>query len=182
MGQSKEVSLRLKVVQAYEKEKLSYQALSERFQLNYHTVRTWCKRYNDLGIKGLSPQYKSSGRKVNFEHERSYRLIRLTKHLHPLWGVPYIVAKVKEDYPTLLLQSIRHYQRRLRAEPSTKVPPPKIPRSSSKERPRQAHDEWQIDAKERITLASGLPACYLNVTDTKSNAILICKAFPPQPD
>ncbi|MCB9339942.1 MAG: hypothetical protein H6577_17595 [Lewinellaceae bacterium] len=35
-----------------------------------------------------------------------------------------------------------------------------------------------MDANERIGLADGSEGCYLNVTDTKSNAILKAKAFP----
>ncbi|MCB9291910.1 MAG: hypothetical protein H6559_02085 [Lewinellaceae bacterium] len=51
---------------------------------------------------------------------------------------------------------------------------------------RQAHDEWQIDAKEQVKLeAAGQAklepreeACYLNITDTKSHALLNARAFP----
>lgn len=175
------MALRLKVVQARQIERLSYAELGRRFNLNYHTVRTWCKRFESQGISGLSPSYSNCGRSVCRQAHRNFRLVRLLKHLHPTWGVPYILARIKEDYPMLELQGIRHYQRLLQ-KASDKAPKPTLPRSKQSDRPRQAHDEWEVDAKERITLAGGQKACYLNVTDSKSSAILKCKAFPPLPN
>jgi hypothetical protein len=76
--------------------------------------------------------------------------------------------------------SDRQYQRQLKADAHEIVAPaPKLPKPPPAQRPRLAHDEWQVDAKERIALEDGSEGCYLNITDTKSNALLKAKAFPP---
>ncbi|MCK6693698.1 MAG: hypothetical protein L6Q97_16580, partial [Thermoanaerobaculia bacterium] len=94
--------------------------------------------------------------------------------------MPYITTRIRERFPQLALLSDRQYQRRLRSEASeVAIPPPRLPRQPSPERPRLANDEWQVDANERIGLTDGSEGCYLNVTDRKSNALLKAKAFPP---
>ena len=62
---------------------------------------------------GLIPRYYNCGRHVISGAERSFRLVRLLKHLHPTWGVAYILVRVRRGYPGLALQSERQYQRRL---------------------------------------------------------------------
>lgn len=80
------------------------------------------------------------------------------------------------------LQSIRTYQRRLKKVKPSGLPCPKVPKSEPGYEVQQAHDEWQIDANERIPLIhpsnQQKQACYLNITDTKSHAILKAKPFP----
>ena len=183
MGQPIDSSLRLEIVKTRKEEKLSYRALVARYKLNYHTVRDFCQSYEEQGESALVPDYSNCGRKVAPQAEKAYRLVRLVHHFHPDWGVPYIVTKIGVDYPYLALQSERTYQRRLKkACPKVEIPPPKVPRASLINDVRQAHDEWQIDAKEQIKLESGQQVCYLNITDTKSHALLKAKPFPPEVD
>ncbi len=40
------------------------------------------------------------------------------------------------------------------------------------------HQTWQVDAKECLVLPDGTEACYLNVTDEKTAAVLKAKVFP----
>ena len=125
--------------------------------------------------------YSSTDNYARF-HEKSFRLVRLLKHLHPSWGVPYIITRVKECYPALPLQSVRHYQRRLGLA-TGKVPQPTLPKVPPQSRPRQPHDEWEVDAKERIEFDGGKQkACFLNITDAKTNAQLKAEVFPPRQD
>lgn len=180
MGQAKSASLRLQIVTA-RGQGLSYSELCQRFKVNYHTVRTLCLRYEAIGQSALRPDYSKCGRPVKAEHEKCFRLVRLIKHLHPLWGVPLIVARIKESYPNLSMQSVRHYQRKLNLA-TNKVPKASLPKKPTQDRPRQAHDEWEVDAKERIDFADGQKACFLNITDAKTNALLKAKVFPPLED
>ena len=183
MGQPIPCSLRLEIVKAREEEKLSYRSLADRFKVNYHTARNLCRSYEQRGESALVADYSNCGRWVDPLAEKAYRLVRLVQHLHPDWGVPYIVTKIAVNYPHLALQSERHYQRRLKKDcPKIELPPATIPRENLINDVRQAHDEWQIDAKEQIKLESGEEACYLNVTDTKSHALLKAKTFPPRMD
>lgn len=180
MGQAKQAAFRLQVVQERQSEGLSYSALCKRHGVSYNTVRSICICYESKGEASLVPDYSACGRPVSADAEKGYRLIRLLKHLHPGWGVPYITTRVRERYPQLALLSDRQYQRRLRSEVTAlALPPPRLPKQQPAERPRLANDEWQVDANERIGLADGSEGCYLNVTDTKSNALLKAMAFPP---
>ena len=183
MGQAIASSLRIEIVKAKKKENLSYRALSDRYKVSYHTVRNLCLSYEEQGESALVPDYSNCGRKISPSSEKAYRLVRLISHFHPSWGVPYIVTKIGIDYPELTLQSVRTYQRRLKKDcPKVEIPPPKVPREDLINDVRQVHDEWQMDAKEQIKLASGQEVSYMNITDTKSNALLKAKPFPPKGD
>ncbi|MCH2043014.1 MAG: hypothetical protein MK212_02650 [Saprospiraceae bacterium] len=46
-----------------------------------------------------------------------------------------------------------------------------------KKKVKEVHDEWQIDAKENLTLQDGSRACYLNIVDKKSGAVLASHCF-----
>ncbi len=158
---------------------MSYTALCERFGVNYGTVRNICRAYETKGESGLVPDYSACGRRADVRFERGYRLVRLVKHFHPDWGVAYITTRIRERFPELALLSDRQYQRRLKADmPKVALPAPKLPRQSP-QKPKLPHDEWQLDAKERMVLEDGSEGCYLNCTDTKSHAMLKGKAFPP---
>jgi hypothetical protein len=181
MGQAKPASFRLQIVQERQSASISYTELSKRHGVCYNTVRSICSFYESKGESGLLPDYSACGRPVTPGSEKGYRLVRLMKHLHPGWGVPYITTRIRERFPGLGLLSDRQYQRRMKADtPDVVVPAPRLPKQPPPERPRLANDEWQVDANERIGLADGSEGCYLNVTDAKSNALLKAKAFPPR--
>lgn len=180
MGQAKDVLLRQQVASDH---KLgdSYSSLAIRYGLSYNTIRTICMRYKELGAPGLIPRYANCGRQVAEGSERSFRLVRLLKHLHPTWGVGYLLVCIRQNYPELVLQSERHYQRRL-ASGGNILPKPQLPNSPLVERSRLPHDTWQIDAKERIGMADGKERCFLNITDEKTASLLTAKGFSPGAD
>lgn len=178
MGKAKTASQRQEVIDCWQRERLSYQSLSKRFNLSYNTVRNICLNYQKKGNTSLLADYSSCGRPIKKEAEKAYRLVRLVRHYHPDWGVPYILTKIKRSFPQLILQSVRNYQKRLRVSiPKEPLPPPIVPRSQRMGKVRKAHDEWQIDAKERIRLPTKEEVCFLNITDTKTNAMLKVKPF-----
>lgn len=179
MGQAKAVSIRQKIALAH-KQGCSYSSLAREYSMSYNTIRSICIRYESSGELGLIPHYGNCGRLISKDSERSFRLVRLIKHLHPDWGISYILVRLGLEYPDLSFQSERHYQRRI-AFKRTKVPPSQIPAVNS-DRARLAHDTWQIDAKERIGLSDGKEYCFLNVTDEKTAALLKTKTFPPGAD
>lgn len=157
----------------------TYTELSEAYGVSFQTVQTICRRFEAEGERGLAPRYANCGRQVKEEHELSFRLVRLLKSLHPSWGIAYILGRIRRDYPQLPLQSERHYQRRTRLL-GGKLPKAQVPRSPPATAARVPHETWQIDAKECLQLADGSVACYLNVTDEKTAAVLAAKVFPPR--
>lgn len=179
MAQAKDVLLRKQIAFDH---KLgdTYSSLAQRYAVSYNTVRSICRRYEEFGEPGLLPRYSDCGRHVSSLAERSFRLVRLLKHLHPGWGVAYILVRIGRDYPGLTLQSERHYQRRL-ANGGGTLPKPQLPSAPPAERSRLPHDTWQIDAKERIGTANGQERCFLNITDDKTAGLLKAKCFPLGP-
>ena len=180
MAQAKDLMVRQQIASDH-KLGASYSSLARQYGMNYNTVRTICVRYEELGEVGLVPRYSNCARPVVEGAERSFRLIRLLKHLHPTWGVGYILVRIRRDYPGLLLQSERHYQRRL-GKRSGALPKPQLPSAKSSEHSYLPHDTWQIDAKERIGTTEGQEWCFLNITDEKTAALLKVKGFPPGAD
>lgn len=179
MAQAKEISVRQKIALAHQ-QGCSYSSLARDYGMSYNTIRSICIRYQASGESGLIPHYSNCGRLISVNSERSFRLVRFIKHMHPDWGIAYILVRLKMDYPDLQFQSERHYQRRI-ASRGTKMPAAQLPVVSS-ERARLAHDSWQIDAKERIRLLDGKEYCFLNITDEKTAALLKTEAFPPGTD
>lgn len=180
MAQAKDVLLRQKIA-SDRKLGESYTSLAHRYAVSYNTVRTICRRYEEFGDQGLIPRYSNCGLRVSHGVERSFRLVRLLKHLHPEWGVAYILVRLSQDFPALALQSDRQYQRRL-AIGGGRLPKPQLPRLPTAEHSRLPHDTWQIDAKERIKTLDGQEHCFLNITDEKTASLLKAKAFPPEPN
>jgi hypothetical protein len=177
MGQAKDVSLRGRVIESWRKG-ARYQELACTYGLHYNTVRTWCLRWKEDNTGGLAPRYARCGRRVCLSDDLAFRFVRMVAHRHKDWGIPYILCRIRHDYPDLALKSIRHYQRGIRRTKETTglmLEPAKQP----VERARTAHEVWQIDAKERIVLRNGEEVCYLNITDEKTSAILAARAFPP---
>lgn len=178
MARAKTPAQRQKIIQTWQEEQLTFSDLAKRFGYSYNTVKNICKNYQQRGDSSLIADYSSCGRKVTDLAERSYRLVRLIRHFHPDWGVPFILTKIEQDFPDVPLQKIRNYQTRLAKErPKKKLPPSIVPKSKAMGRIRLAHDEWQIDAKERIKLPTGEEVCYLSITDTKTNGMLKAKPF-----
>jgi transposase len=178
MGQSKSFELRLTVSQLRDSGQ-TYIKIAQDLGLSEKTVRTWCKRYVTSGISGLTELTKNNkGRPLKVEDARSYRFVRLLKHLHPMWGIPFILTKLREDYPELLLENARLYQRRLKVHYNL-LPEPTLPPKPIIEKSRIAHDTWQIDAKERLVMLDGQVACYLTIVDEGTGTLLAAEPFPP---
>jgi len=124
MGQAKEISIRQKIALAHNQGS-SYTELAIEYGVNFNTVRTICLRYKADGEHGLIPRYGNCGRSIKQEDELAFRFVRLVKSLHPLWGIAYILGRIRQNYPNLQLQSVRHYQRRVQFKTG------KIPKSAS---------------------------------------------------
>jgi len=156
--------------------------ISIREGINYGTVKTLIKRHKAEGVKGLTTLYHQCGRKRTYNSELTYRLVRLYKFRHPLWGVEYILMKIREKYPDLPLSVARVYERRLKSAHLLTMPRnPPLQHTYHPERSLLPHDTWQIDAKERLITSDGQAACYLTTTDEKTGGALSAKVFPLQP-
>jgi Helix-turn-helix domain len=160
---------------------VSMRQISFQEKISYDAVRRLVSRYKTEGDQGLIPKYSQCGPKRSEESECSYRLVRLYKHYHPEWGVSYILMKIRNTYPQLLLCVSRVYERRLKlANKLTIVKNPPLQYVYHVERSREPHDAWQGDAKELLQTLDGQVACYLSIIDEKTGCLLEAKVFSLQ--
>lgn len=147
--------------------------------LSYCTVRNICKRYKTYGIQGLAADYKNCGRSAaSSSDELTYRAALWLKRLHPGWGAAFISLQLRQRYGQhAMLSSERTLQRWFKAKGLTKTKSQLC--CSQPLWAKQEHEVWQIDAKEKLRLASGDKACYLTIVDEKSGCLLKTAVFPP---
>jgi hypothetical protein len=177
MGKAIELPQRERIIKLYENS-VSMVLISQEERVSYGTVKNLIKRYKNIGMNGMKPNYHQCGLKRSYASECSYRLVRFYKHFHTQWGVAYILMKIREKYPQLVLCHNRVYERRLKAEHHvslSKNPPLQMIYHS--EQSRLPHDTWQVDAKERLVTLNGTAACYLTITDEKTGCIVEAKVF-----
>lgn len=178
MGQAKSFAVRQQIINL-KRSGQTHAQVADALQIGIGTVKNIWKRFNAEGESALAPSYVRCGRRVEQIDEVAFRLVRLLKHLHASWGVPLILLKISEKYPTLRLRSVRQYQRRLFSS-SGKLPAPILPPPIPVDQSRIAHDTWQIDAKERFSMQNGEEVCYLTIVDEATGSLLGAKAFPPR--
>jgi Helix-turn-helix domain len=171
--------LRLKIVELYAKGNKLLD-VCEHLHLSYCTVRKICKRYQEEGQAALKPHYHNCGRpRAQPCGALIYRAALWLKRLHHQWGAALILVKLKARYHRKTLPGERTLQRWFHAaglyKTKTSLPAPK------KRWAKRVHDTWQMDAKEKLHLASGQKACYLTVVDEKSGCLLRAFVFPPLP-
>lgn len=178
MGQAKSIAVRQQIIDLKQSGQTHIE-VADALQIGVGTVKNIWKRFKTGGQSGLLVSYARCGRRIEYNDELAFRLVRLLKRLHPSWGVPLILLKISEQYPTLRLRSVRQYQRRLFSS-SGKLPGPILPPPIALEESRVAHDTWQIDAKERFLLLNKAEVCYLTIVDEATGSLLGARAFPPR--
>ena len=154
--------------------------VSRKYSVGYNTVKQIYQRYKKEGIKGLTPRYGNCGKELPSGDNIIYRASCWLKRLHPPWGAPFILIKLKERYPDHQMPTARTLQRWFKLKDLNKsrdkIPNPRVHWA------KEVHQTWQVDAKERIVLTDGSRGCWLTVVDEKSGATLATLVFPPQPD
>ena len=153
--------------------------ISKLTSISYNSVLTICKRYKEMGKSGIVVNYHLCGRKRTDSMKRYQRICLWLKRLHRDWGAPFIRVLMTRRYGSDGLPSIREMQRWFRAahlnKPRQRKGQPSIGKALAE------HNIWQIDAKERFTLAKGQVANYLNVVNEHSGSWLEASLFPLSP-
>ena len=179
MGQALATWMRQHIVEEH-RTGTSLAEIARVHNLSYSTVRSCWHRYKQRGLDGLAPDYGNCGRPGPGPQDFVYRAARYLKFRHRGWGAPLIRLKLQQRYPQLSLPSVRTFQRWF--ERAGLVPLRKRLPEPKRRWAEAPHEVWQIDAKERLTLAQGEKACYLSVVDEHSGALLAAPVFPPQSD
>ena len=157
------------------------QSIAQQRELSYSTVRQVWKRYKAEGSKGLVPHYHKCGPSPGSKCTALvYRAALWLKRGHPHWGAALICLILQERYEQMSVPSERSVQRWFKAQklykPASHFAAVQSPTSALSAH--QVHEVWQIDAKEKLCLASGQKVSYLSVVDEKSGCLLKAVVFP----
>lgn len=150
--------------------------ISVSLGLSYGTVRQLCKNYEAHGLAGLAPKYENCGSSAPKYEALIYRAVRCLRTWHEGWGAGRIQALLAQKYPGKALPSTRTIQRWFRRNGQIKLKS-KQPKEG-RQRAKKVHQVRQIDAKEELKLANGQQACWLNIEDEFSSAVLDPPVFP----
>jgi transposase len=141
------------------------------------TVRDWWHRFRDQGEAGLQTHYDRCGPKEPKAGPVLHQAALTMKREHPTWGAGLIRLALAEPFAGQRLPHPRTLQRWFRAaglQPLRAQRPP-----MERQRGKEPHAVWEIDAKERLRLADGSGTSVLTVTDEASGALLGATPFPP---
>jgi transposase len=174
MGQATGILLRERIIQL-KQENYTLEKISEELSLTYSNVRTIWGRYQKEGISGLQTSYSNCGKSKPSSDNVVYRASLWLKHLHAHWGTPRVHTGLQSRYgvdvPTIRTLN-RWYKDAQLTKPRSKINRVTIGKSTA------AHNIWQVDAKENLTLGDGQESCYLTIVDEKSGAWLASLVFP----
>ena len=152
-------------------------ALAHDLNLPYRTVRQWWRRFRDEGAPGLQTRYHNCGPKGPKTAPAIHTAALAMKREHPTWGAGLIRVQLLEQFPGQCVPQIRAIQRWFQAaelQPRRAKAPPR-----ERERAKEVHAVWEVDAKEQMRLADGAGTSVLTVTDEASGAVLRLAPFSP---
>lgn len=154
-------------------------AIAAKFELAPRTVRHLVRRFRVQGKQGMAPSYEPCGqrRSQNLESVRDESL-RLRRE-HPTWGAGLIRVMLQRNAFASELPTERTLQRWLAAAGLNPAPSGRRPASESR-RAQEPHEVWQMDAAERLRLATGQQVSWLRLIDECSGAVLSTTIFPPR--
>ena len=178
MGQALSYATRLRIIELRQNGK-PFTSIASELGVSYSGVRKIWSRYKAKGESGLSASYANCGPPPTRFDPLIHRAACWLKRLHPDWGGPFILQILSKRYEDRYsLPHIRTLQRWLNQ--AGLIVRKRRAVSEPTAAAREAHQIWQIDAKEKVKLATGERICWVSVADEKTRSILDLKAFPPQ--
>jgi transposase len=152
-------------------------AIAQSLKAPYPTVRNWWRRYRQAGEAGLHTHYDRCGPQQPKAGTAIQQAALTMKRDHPPWGAGLIRLELAKQFPDQYLPQVRAIQRWFRA---AGLQPPRAQRPPmERQRGKEPHEVWEMDAKERFRLADGTGTSVLCLTDEASGALLGATPFPP---
>jgi transposase len=152
-------------------------SIAQDLQLSYRTVRGLWTRYRQRGHAGLPPDYARCGPTgPRFPPAVQEAALKL-KREHPRWGAGLVRLLLAEQCSDTRLPSRRTLQAWFR-QAGLSAPRHRKP-SAARARGREAHEVWELDAKEHLRLADGSESVVFAITDEATGAVLATALFPP---
>lgn len=156
---------------------VSVASLADEFQLPERTVRHLVQRFDERGQAGLLPDYSRCATMSTAQDSAVRQRALQMRTLHPCWGGGLIRVYLQQELGTC--PSERTLQRWFRQAALTPAPAGRRPVRDER-RASKPHEVWQMDAAERIRLASGQQVSWLRLADECSGAVLQTVLFPPR--
>jgi transposase len=176
MPQAWPLALREQMVQRHQQgEPLT--AIADALKVPSRTVRRWWHRYHQEGVEGLHTHYAHCGPKGPKAPRAVHAAALELKREHSSWGAGLIRLQLVEQFAPSEVPQVRAIQRWFHA---AGLQPVRAKRPAvQKSRGREAHQVWQMDAKERMRLGDGTGTSVLSVTDEATGAVLALAPFSP---
>jgi transposase len=154
-------------------------ALAESMQIPPATVRNWWQRFRREGEAGLQTRYQRCGPQGPKAGPAVHQAALAMKREHSTWGAGLIRLELQKQFPDQPLPQKRAIERWIR---KAGLQPPRAQRPPmERQRGKEPHAVWEIDAKERLRLGDGSATSVLSVTDEASGALLGATPFSPLP-
>jgi hypothetical protein len=154
-------------------------SLAESMQIPPATVRNGWQRFRRAGEAGLQTRYQRCGPQGPKVGPAVHEAALAMQREHPPWGAGLIRLELQKQFPDQPLPQKRAIERWIqkagRQPPRAQRPP------MERQRGKEPHAVWEIDAKERLRLGDGSATRVLSVTDEASGALLGATPFPPRP-
>ena len=176
MPQAWPLALREQIVQRHQQgEPLT--EIAAALKVPYRTVRRWWPRYQQEGSEGLHSPYAHCGPNGPNEPPAVPAAALELKREHPSWGAGLIRLQWVEQFAASEVPQVRAIQRWFHA---AGLQPVRAKRPAvEKSRGKEAHQVWQMDAKEQMHLGDGTGTSVLSVTDEATGAVLALAPFSP---
>jgi transposase len=150
--------------------------ISRELRVPYESSRNVWRVYRQTGR--IAPNYAACGRRVQASR-RVYRAALYLKRRHPTWGAVLIRQLIGDKWSEEAVPHARSLQRWFRQAGLN--PPRPVLGQARRGRGREAHNVWEMDSREGITLSNGEKVIWLLVSDEASGAVLGGEVFPHGP-
>jgi len=153
-------------------------AIAAALQLCPRTVQHLLQRFQQRGQTALQPSYHAPDRPARVAEHLVSEAVALHQE-HPTWGAGFLRVRLQLRHPVLTIPSERTLQRWFRRSRMPVAPPGRKP-VQERHAACRPHEVWQMDASERIPLATGQRISWLRCVDEFTGAVLGTQVFPPR--
>jgi hypothetical protein len=147
-------------------------------EIGYAGAAKLIRRYRQEGEQALEVGFYRCGKKSPYTQEIRDAISSAMQENNRL-GAPIIRSRLLAGGLYAKVPHERTIQRWMTAQ-GVSIPRGRRPKQS-KDYATQAHDTWQVDAKERVTTADGETHTYLSITDEATTTFLKGHVFPLNP-
>jgi hypothetical protein len=154
-------------------------AIARELHLCPRTVQHLVQRLHTRGHAGVQTDYHAPPPPAAAP-EQVRREALFLRQEHPAWGAGFIRVRLRARHPSAALPSERTLQRWFGRTREPAAPPGRKPAREHR-RACAPHAVWQVDASERMRLATGQLVSWLRGVDEFTGAVLGTRVFPPRP-